>query len=109
MNLEPSRDGFRPKVKDTIKVISLGDYVTLNSLNFVQKSDIKSSLLSAVGEGTHHVDEVLEGDGGSLAVLRAVGEDVPLVGRHLFHELGSLEHLHEVVPRDLAEPLGIVL
>lgn len=63
----------------------------------------------SVASGTHHVDEVLEGDGGSLAVLRAVGEDVALVGRHLLHELRGLKHLHEVIPRDLAKPLGIVL
>jgi hypothetical protein len=41
--------------------------------------------------------------------LRAFQQDVSLVGVYLCDELWIVQNLQEVIPRDLAESLGVIL
>ena len=58
---------------------------------------------------THHIDEVLESDGGGGVLLRPFQQDVSLVGVDFGDELRLIQNLQEVVPRYLAKSLRVVL
>ena len=60
-------------------------------------------------EGTHHIDEVLEGDGGGGGREGLGCQLLPLVQVHCRHELRVDQGVSEVWPRNLAKPLQVKL